>query len=666
MSDPTAEKPKDTDESEPSFEPLGSPTLWPSPTRSDPEGHFTAEGLYVDTTFPLDEQLAPEVEWKRPKEICSAPQFIIDGATRMDVCQGILSDCWFLSAIASLSLHPSLMRHVVPSGQSFQDGYNGSFKFRFWQYGEWKEVKIDDRLPTQRDQLIYLRSSQTNEFWSSLLEKAYAKLKGGYRALNMGFSHEAMADMTGGVTEVLKIPRNLAAFLKPLLLKGALINCANSQGPLEQKNEFGILFKHAYAVTGLEQVQTKNGPVELVRVHNPWGKTEWEGPWSDQNGSEWNLVSAEEQRRLKRVNRDDGEFWMTLSDFRQNFDLMEVCHLSDDTLSEGGVTERPWHVTVHHGNWTPNLSAGGPSKGGWFWQNPQFHLTLLEEDDDPTDPELTCSFLVALMQKHQRLKGVHLAIGLDIYEAHTGQNYLSTLDLSLLRPVLSTEGHVPHREVVIRGRLAPGRYIIIPSTLETNQAGEFLLRVLTEKGNNAEPSDRPSSEKVLKEQLFKKHCNKKSLCRPLELYNLLTEAIAGGALAGAEKKLCLEHCKSFVVLMDNQGLAQLDWYTFLVLWNKFTKWTEIFVKFDKNKSHALDYREIVPAMQAAGLEVDDFILQLVSLRYTEPDMTISYPGFLYLLTKMDSMLLKFQALDMVGMGVISVNCRQWLQMTMYN
>lgn len=33
-------------------------------------------------------------------------------------------------------------------------------------------------------------------------------------------------------------------------------------------------------------------------------------------------------------------------------------------------------------------------------------------------------------------------------------------------------------------------------------------------------------------------------------------------------------------------------------------------------------------------------MQLVGLRYTEPDMTISYPGFLYLLMKLESMISK--------------------------
>ena len=57
----------------------------------------------------------------------------------------------------------------------------GKFRFRFWDFGRWRKIAVDDRLPTVKDQnginqLIFARNSrQRNEFWIPLIEKAFVK-----------------------------------------------------------------------------------------------------------------------------------------------------------------------------------------------------------------------------------------------------------------------------------------------------------------------------------------------------------------------------------------------------------------------------------------------------------------------------------------------------------
>ncbi len=96
---------------------------------------------------------------------------------------------------------PKYLSKVVPVNQSFdKPSYAGVFHFRFWRYGKWIDVVVDDFLPVDASgNLIFARNNrQKNEFLICLLEKAYAKLNDCYEFLySDSDSVDSIIDLTG-------------------------------------------------------------------------------------------------------------------------------------------------------------------------------------------------------------------------------------------------------------------------------------------------------------------------------------------------------------------------------------------------------------------------------------------------------------------------------------
>lgn len=418
--------------------------------------------LFQDSKFPNFSKKYPECEIKRPGELCDDPHFFLNKISRLDVQQGALGDCWMISAIANLTQHPKLFERVVPLDQHYGSDYAGIFRFRFWQYGKWVEVVVDDQLLVEKGELKFARSTKEGEFWIPLLEKAYAKLYGAYDKLDGGDPGIAMEDFTGGVAEQFKLdkpPTSLFDIMNKAHVRGSLIaSCIYGDGR-EAITRMGLVKGHAYSITKVHYVEHSSLPerAKLIRVKNPWSnEIEWKGAWSD-GSKEWTSIPKEERQELGLVFDNDGEFWICYEDFQRNFSTADICHLTLDSLSlfQDG-DKRNWVITTIHGSFKDKKS----------------HVVTLADVDGKEDKK--CTLVVALMQKTNSTDRLSF------------DSFITCIIKDLAnKEVLGTDPIINTRETVQRHELYPGKYEILP-TIQGDAKEEYLLHIFTENPHHIE------------------------------------------------------------------------------------------------------------------------------------------------------------------------------------
>ncbi len=157
--------------------------------------------------------------------------------------------------------------------------------------------------------------------------------------------------------------------------------------------------------------------------------------------------------------------------------------------------KKKWEMSVFEGEWTSGTSAGGCRNYlNSFWQNPQYVMTLEDPDEDDEDGQ--CTVIVALMQKNRRSRrnmGLDcLTIGFAVYKASERDLAQKPLRMNFFKynaSVARSPAFINLREVSCRFKLAPGNYIIVPSTFEPNEEAEFLIRVFSESQNQMVEND---------------------------------------------------------------------------------------------------------------------------------------------------------------------------------
>jgi hypothetical protein len=229
----------------------------------------------------------------------------VDGATPDDPIQNGLGDCYLLAALSSLARDHAepLQRDLIRANR------DGTFTVRLFERTSSSgsvrpvEITVDGSLPIRSGsgERAYARSRNPAELWPSLVEKAYAKWKGGYAALVQGQPGSTLEALTGWRPRAVHLcpdhdPASVGRALKADLDAGRALTAMTHRHDEARYHGTGVYPHHVYSVL---DVKEREG-AWFIRLRNPLADIEPAGP----------------QAPGQAV---DGDFWLRAGDFVRLF-----------------------------------------------------------------------------------------------------------------------------------------------------------------------------------------------------------------------------------------------------------------------------------------------------------------------------------------------------------
>ena len=274
-----------------------------------------------------------EIEWKRISEIIPKP-VIFEGIMNIDNIRfGRLSYIYFYSVLSALSQFPSLFNKIILTKEYNQNGF---YRLLLFIDGEFQIVYIDDYFPCiNNSNILYFIKPSNFEFWAILIEKAWAKVNGGYQNIINCWPVDLFRALTGSNCEEL-IHEELTSdeLFNELNYSdknyGFCISLSNSNKDVLKK---GLLNHHMYILIETEKIDMgKNLFLYLCKYRDPTGESNWIGDWNEKSEL-WNEKIRKKINKNK-LNLKKGEFWICKEDVKKYFIRSDICHMIYDGFSK--------------------------------------------------------------------------------------------------------------------------------------------------------------------------------------------------------------------------------------------------------------------------------------------------------------------------------------------
>ncbi|CEG35780.1 calpain-like protein [Plasmopara halstedii] len=427
----------------------------------------------------------------RSRESKAASRISGVGISPGDMRVGRLADAYVFGALSILSTSQLALSQVFPQlsddmirpervevGSAFpkEQQYNeeGVYAVRFWRNNRSRVVVVDDFIPcSQYGKPVFgsfTGSSDKFEIWSLLIEKAYAKLHGGYEAIVGGQEGYVLQDLYGGVpsryTLHEKCQNEEAAWQMMIsaLQAGSLVGCSNEDMTAELPK--GLRKTDAYGIMKVVELTYQGTNTRLIQLRNSWGigthhqPEKWKGPWSNED-SKWYSFSRMQKIECGFQFREDHTYWMDFSAFFCFFTtIIESRNLYNFRSVPDGIgnpVSPSLSIHIVSGEWN-GITSGGRDA---MHLNPQVQLFSPATNG--------CNLIIHLEQPSRRMKmETEYTSYIAPVVVKNGVRQQRKIDLS--QDVFATGTFISNRSCVLELPLTPPDgdkpFVIIPATYD--------------------------------------------------------------------------------------------------------------------------------------------------------------------------------------------------------
>ena len=243
---------------------------------------FTENTLTIPNFSSQQEKLIQikkeNIEWKSAKEIFGEEVRIFGESTSMnDIILGPADNSYFVSVISSLANYPNIIIQLFRTFKLSKDGNPIEICVKI--AGNWTVICLDDKFLVNKENNMPIFSySPTKNIWGLLLEKAWAKICGGYENIIIGNPKDVFETFTP--FKILEI--NLKKFEQELFWKyikssienNCIIICVTKYN-IKGFDSIGFINSQAFSLLDIQsEKKNKNDIIRNMKLRNSLGDKE--------------------------------------------------------------------------------------------------------------------------------------------------------------------------------------------------------------------------------------------------------------------------------------------------------------------------------------------------------------------------------------------------------